>query len=171
MVKPLAGLIFLLVCLQSMAQAHTEMQDAMAKLKFLEGVWKGKGWIQLGEEKKFFNETEIAKIKVGGTLLQIDVFGTSVENESEVINNGLALTRFNIDTHKYEMDFYQADGSLVGASINILKDNIAEILLFRTESYTRFVIEIKNKQWFEKGFTSKDGKNWRQFFEMNLLLQ
>lgn len=66
------------------------------------------------------------------------------------------------------MIFFQADGSCAEADVSITNENTAEINLHRSSGYTRFIIEIKNSQWFEKAFSSSDGKNWNQFFEMKL---
>ena len=169
--KTIAIICLMFFTLKGIAQAPLEMIDAIKKLQFLEGTWKGRGWIQSGGKKQYFNETETARIRTGGTLLQIDVFGTAVENENEVINNGLALVRYDTSKGKYEMEFYQSDGSRAAASVTVPNLNTAEIMLSGPGSFTKFVIEIKNKYWFEQAFQSPDGKNWSQFFEMNLALQ
>ncbi len=69
------------------------------------------------------------------------------------------------------MKFFQADGSAVDATVSLPNEHTAEINLHRASGYTRFIIEVKNAQWFEKAFSSSDGKNWNQFFEMKLTRQ
>lgn len=118
--------------------------------------------------KQYFNETETAKIKTGGTLLQIDVFGTSVDHDSIIINNGLAIVTYDVQAGSYNMIFYQSDASAATATVTITAAKTAEIHIHRGSGHTRFVIEIKNNQWFEKGFSSNDGTTWNQFFEMKL---
>ena len=169
--KAVLSICIILLTIKGIGQVPAEMVDAVKKLQFLEGVWKGQGWILSGDSKQFFNETETATIKTGGTLLQIDVFGTDVDNDQKIINNGLALVRYDTTKNAYEMDFYQSDGSRATATVYLLKTNIAEIILSRAGSFTKFVIEIRNKRWFEQAFSSPDGKNWTQFFEMDLRLQ
>jgi hypothetical protein len=168
-----AVLIFciLLLSLKNFSQAPKETIDALKKLEFLEGVWKGKGWIMMEGNKQHFNETETVKLRTGGTLLQIDVFGTSVDNDSVIINNGLAIVNYDPQSKEYKMIFYQSDASAAKATVKIIAGNTAEISIHRETGYTRFVIEAKNKQWFEKGFSSSDGKTWNQFFEMKLVKQ
>ncbi|HYC28381.1 MAG TPA: hypothetical protein VEB42_06180 [Chitinophagaceae bacterium] len=166
--KTIATLCLILTAMTMMAQAPSAMTDAIKKLAFLEGTWKGQGWIKTGGQKQLFNETETAKIKTGGTLLQIDVFGTDVKEETRIINNGLAIVRYDTTRRTYLMDFYQSDGSVAEATVEVVNENTASILINRQGSFTRFVIRVKNNRWFEQGFHSRDGKDWTQFFEMDL---
>jgi len=169
--KAAISICFFILALKGFAQAPKETTDAIRKLAFLEGVWKGKGWIGTGDKKQHFNEIETVRIKAGETLLQIDVYGTSVNNDSVIINNGLAIINYDIPTKEYKMKFFQSDGSFAEADVSIINENTVEINLHRQSGYTRFVIEAKNSQWFEQAFSSNDGKNWNQFFEMKLTRQ
>ena len=171
MIKAIIAFCILLLPLKNFAQAPKEITDAIKKLGFLEGVWKGKGWIGTGNQKQHFNETETVNIKTGETLLQIDVYGTSTDNDSIIVNNGLAIISYDLPTKKYKMIFFQLDGSVAEADVRITHENTAEINLHRSSGFTRFIIEAKNAQWFEKAFSSSDGKNWNQFFEMKLTRQ
>ena len=171
MIKTVIALCILILPLKNFAQAPKETTDAIRKLGFLEGIWKGKGWIGTSDKKQHFNETETISIKVGETLLQIDVYGTSVENDSVTINNGLTVISYDLSTKKYKMIFFQSDGSFAEADVRITNENTVEINLLRSSGYTRFIIEVKNSQWLEKAFSSSDGKNWDQFFEMKLSRQ
>jgi hypothetical protein len=169
--KAVITICILMLTLKSFAQAPKETTDAIRKLAFLEGVWKGKGWLGTGDKKQNFNETETAKIKTGETLLQIDVYGTSLENDSVIINNGLAIISYDFPAKSYKMKFFQSDGSLAEADVKLTNEYTVEINLHRKSGYTRFVIEAKESRWFEQAFSSNDGKNWNQFFEMNLTRQ
>ena len=64
--------------------------------------------------------------------------------------------------------FFQADGSYAEAELRIVKNNTVKINLHRKCGSTRFLIEIKNGKWIEKAYSSADGKNWEQVFEMDL---
>lgn len=169
--KAAISFCFLIYSLTACGQSPKEMTDAIGKLQFLQGVWKGNGWIQDGDKKQYFNETETVDIKLGGTLLQIGVHGTSVDNDSLVINSGLAIIRYDVSSKKYGMQFFQADGSAADAIVTIKNKNTAEINVHRGSSYTRFVIAIRDNVWFEQAFSGGDGKNWKQFFEMKLVRQ
>ena len=157
--KTAITICILILALKNFAQAPKETTDAIRKLGFLEGVWKGKGWIGTGDKKQHFNETETVKVKTGETLLQIDVYGTSADNDSIIINNGLAIISYDLLTKKYKMIFFQSDGSFAEAEVSIPNENTAEINLHRSSGYARFIIEVKNSQWLEKAFSSSDGKN------------
>jgi hypothetical protein len=111
------------------------------------------------------------RIKAGETLVQIDVYGVSAENDSVIINNGLAIISYNRPSKKYEMKFFQSDGSLADATVRIIHKNIVEVNLSPKTGYTRFVIEANESKWFEQGFSSSDGKSWKQIFEMKLARQ
>ena len=169
--KALFTCCILLFTVKIFSQSPKEAIGAMKKLEFLEGVWKGKGWIKSNDKKQHFNETEKVKLRTGGTLLQIDIFGTAVDNDSIVINNGLAIVNYDLQSGEYKMIFYQSDASVATATVKLIANNTAEINLQRKSGYTRFVIEIKNNQWFEQAFSSNDGKTWDQFFEMQLTRQ
>jgi hypothetical protein len=169
--KTAVSFCFWILSLTGFAQEPKEIVAAIRKLQFLEGVWQGKGWIQDGNTKRHFNETETVSVKLGGTLMQIDVYGTSAESDSVIINSGLAVIRYNVTSKKYEMHFFQADGSVAEAQVIIKDKNTAEINLNRGSSYTRFVIGTRDNVWFEQAFTSSDGKDWEQFFEMKLVRQ
>ena len=169
--KTSVPICILILALNSFAQAPEETTEAIRKLGFLEGIWKGQGWIGTDNKKQHFNETETVRIKLGETLLQIDVYGTSVDNDSVIINNGLAIISYDLLSKKYEMKFFQSDGSAANATVRITDKNTVEINLHRKSGYTRFVIEAKNSQWFEQAFSSDDGKNWNQVFEMKLTRQ
>lgn len=155
--------------LAASAQTTAEAVSAIKKLNFLEGVWKGRGWIGSVTKKEHFNETETARIRVGGTLVQIDVFGTSVTNDSLIINNGLAIVNYNPVSRNYDMKFYQADASYAEAELKIIKPGTVEINLKKKSGFTRFIIEIRDAHWYEKAFSSNDGKKWQQVFEMDLM--
>ena len=170
MIKTLLTFFILVATLKNIAQPPG-IVTAFNKFKFLEGIWKGKGWIITDGKRQHFNETETAKIKLGGVLLQIDVYGTAVDNDSLIINNGLAIINYDSPTDEYRMIFFQSDASVAKASVKLIAGNTVEINLHREAGYTRFVIEAKNEQWFEKGFSSSDGKIWNQFFEMKLAKQ
>ncbi|HKO81821.1 MAG TPA: hypothetical protein VJU78_15555, partial [Chitinophagaceae bacterium] len=144
MIKTVITFCILMLTLKNFAQAPKETTDAIRKLGFLEGIWKGKGWIGTGDKKQHFNETETAGIKTGETLLQIDVYGTSADNDSVIINNGLAIISYDLPTKKYKMIFFQSDGSVAKADVSLPKENTAEINLHRKSGYTRFIIEAKN---------------------------
>jgi hypothetical protein len=88
-----------------------------------------------------------------------------------IINNGLAIISYNQPSKKYEMKFFQADGSLADATVRIIHKNTVEVNLSWKTGYTRFVIEVNESQWFEQGFSSSDRKSWKQIFEMKLARQ
>ena len=50
----------------SYSQSTKETKDAIADVLFMEGVWKGTGWVMLGDKKQEFNETETVTKKLNG---------------------------------------------------------------------------------------------------------
>ena len=68
---------------------NTEAQEKLASLSFLEGTWKGSGWM-MGEDrtKMTFEQEERVQFQLSGTVLQIEGIGQA---EGEIVHHALAM--------------------------------------------------------------------------------
>lgn len=81
--------------------------DALQKISFLTGSWKGTGWMQMGPEKHTFKQTENVISKVNGTIIQIDGLGKDEKNADLIIHQAFAIISYDILSSKYLMKAYK----------------------------------------------------------------
>ncbi|MDX2033009.1 MAG: hypothetical protein SF339_20195 [Blastocatellia bacterium] len=167
--KTVLALLMLVLSTGAFAQAPAPAAITEGKrLEFLVGEWKGEGWMELGPgNRKTFVQSESVQRKLGGTLLMIEGVGKSGET---IVHNALALISFDAKSNGFVMRAYRADGNWIDPQISV-----AERSLLWGFKDPRFGVEIKYTinvteagQWVEIGEMSRDGKAWRQFFEMKL---
>jgi hypothetical protein len=92
----------------------------------MEGVWKGNGWALNEETKQFFEERETVTPKLSGTVLQMEAFGVTVNNKTNIVNDALGLLLYNSKTQEYELHIYQSDGSKMIANVKLININEME---------------------------------------------
>ena len=171
MSKP--AIVFLL-CLFSTISSHCQsnkvLDNGISKFRFMEGVWKGTGWILDGNAKQFFKEKETVISKLGGTLIQIEAFGIDANDKTHIINDALGLLLYNSEKQEHELHIYQSDGSKMVANAKLNKINEMEWSVSLSPTIKiKYVITVEGKKWFEAGFKSTDGGvSWQQNFEMTL---
>ena len=73
------------------AQTTPAASEKLKPLLFLDGQWKGLGWIMLGPGKRSeFNQTETVERTLEGSLIAIEDRGTDKQDNSRVINHAFA---------------------------------------------------------------------------------
>ncbi|MCC5648236.1 hypothetical protein LC607_36300 [Nostoc sp. CHAB 5824] len=154
---------------QSNMKPDARLTAAMNKLRFMEGQWKGNGWIQFGPQKNTFVQTEDIRFKVNGTVLQIEGLGVDAKNTSQVIHEAFALISYDQAGDRYLMRAIRGNGNYVDAETRLLEDGAFEWKFKSPQAgEIRYTIRLVNSQWVEKGEINRDGTNWIQFFEMTL---
>src|SRR6516164_573193 len=108
---------------QSLLQPKKETSDAIKKISFLTGNWKGTGWIQLGPQKSSFNQTENISAKLNGTIIQIEGEGKDQQNPSAIIHQAFAIVSYDMQDAKYLMKAFRGDGGQVDANVKLLDDH------------------------------------------------
>jgi hypothetical protein len=90
----------------SMAQTPKAAQrEAMKKLDYMVGVWKGSGWRDGPEGRQNVIGTETVQSKLNGLALLIEgKFGAKIpgQNEELVVHETLAVLAFDEQAKKYE---------------------------------------------------------------------
>jgi hypothetical protein len=164
-------LTYMISVQMAFTQVDKEVSRALADLYFMQGVWKGTGWIQTGGKKQPFRETETVTLKLSGSAMQIEAYGTALGDSSTIINDALGIVSYNQANKNYTLRIFQSDGSFVEADARILKPFTFEWKLKISAGYIKYVITVEAGNWKEYGYRSTDNKNWTQTFEMELTKQ
>ena len=146
--------------------------DAMKKLDFLVGEWKGEGWIAFGGgERRTFTQSETIQPKLGGMLLQVEGLGKSKDpgKEGKIIHNAFAIVSYDDKVKQIRWHAYTADGRYVDTDLKPIQEKVVEWSIQSPGATIRFTMNLSEKdRWIETGEFSADGTKWMKFFEMKL---
>ncbi|HSF54997.1 MAG TPA: hypothetical protein VLA71_14680 [Algoriphagus sp.] len=147
---------------QQSFEVNEAAKAEVSRLSFLEGKWKGSGWMIAQDQKRYtFEQEENIQVKLGGTALLIEGLGTS---DGKVIHNALAVITDAEGEGKFDFTSFLQNGRKGTFKAELIGEKLH---WFPTEQ-VRYIIEIKeNGQWFEIGEYNAGG-NWIKFFEMTL---
>lgn len=170
-----AGSVFWILALATSLSAQNSPQpsmDAMKKLDFLVGEWKGEGWIAFGAaQRRTFTQSETIQPKLGGLLLQIEGLGKSKDpgKEGTIIHNAFAIVSYDDKAKQIRWHAYTADGRYVDTELKPLQEKTVQWSIPTPGQNIRFTMNLNEKdQWLETGEFSPDGNKWMKFFEMKL---
>lgn len=141
---------------------NAEAQQKMKSLGFLEGHWKGSGWM-MGQDRQRMNfeQEEIIQFKLSGTVLEIEGIGRS---EGKVVHHALALVQPKEEDGQFEFSSYLQSG-LSGKYPASYQDGK---FIWRPTEQVRYIIQLNDQgQWHEIGEYNA-GDQWFQFMEMTL---
>ena len=141
---------------------NPEAQQKMRSLAFLEGHWKGSGWM-MGQDRQrmSFEQEEIIKFKLSGTILEIEGIGKS---DGKVVHHALAVIQPKGEDGQFEFSSYLQSG-LSGKYPASFVDGK---FIWKPTAQVRYVIQLNEKgQWHEIGEYNA-GDQWYQFMEMTL---
>jgi len=155
---------------QNPFQPKQETIDAIQKISFLTGNWKGTGWIQMGPQKSTFGETENISTKLNGTIIQIEGEGRDEQKSDRVIHQAFAIISYDIGNAKYLMKAFRGDGVQIDADAKLIDDHSFQWGFSNAMTgQIKFTVTVINNKWTEVGEMSRDnGKNWFKYFEMVL---
>jgi hypothetical protein len=155
---------------QNPFQPKKEVVDAIQKISFLTGNWKGTGWIQMGPQKSTFNQTENISAKVNGTIIQIEGQGKDQQKRDIVIHQAFAIISYDFENSKYLMKAFRGDGAQIDADAKLIDDpSFQWDFSSAMTGQIKYTISVVNNKWTEIGEMSRDnGKNWLKYFEMIL---
>ncbi|HKV39538.1 MAG TPA: hypothetical protein VJX67_10020 [Blastocatellia bacterium] len=147
--------------------------EAMSKLTFLQGEWRGDGWIRMGPgQPRKFSQTETVQTKLDGLVTMIEGLGrgADTDNKGAIVHDALALVSYDEGSKTYRFHAYTGDGRSVDAEAKLVSGNILQ-WGFSTPQGARIKYTMDLSQsgkWHEIGEYSADGKSWLKFFEMSL---
>lgn len=147
------------------AELIAAQREAMAKLGFMDGVWRGTAWTILPSgEKRTLTQTERVGPFLGGSVKVIE--GKGYEADSSVGFNAFAIISFEPGKGSYSMRSY-AQGNVGDFMLTLTTDGyIWEIPA--GPMTIRYTAVVKEGAWLEVGDRIAAGKDPIRFFEMNL---
>ena len=144
----------------------------LAKAAFLLGKWQGGGWIELGPNRRSeFRQFETISSRLGGDLIVMEGLGkrTAPDGTEIVTHEALGILSWDAKQQKALMRAYRAGGQFVDADVTLQPNRLTWQFRIAGVGDTRFTIVLDEQgRWFEIGEMSRDGAEWRKFFETTL---
>jgi hypothetical protein len=137
-------------------------QEDIQKLSFLEGNWKGSGWIVGPDQKRHtFQQEEIIQKKLAGTAILIQGVGMT---DGKVVHNAMAVISDAEGAGKYDFTSFLQNGRKGSYKAELIDGK----LYWYPTDQVRYIIMLNEQgQWFEIG-EYNTGSSWFKFFEMTL---
>jgi hypothetical protein len=151
----------------------SEGREAMKKLNFLVGQWKGEGWVQMGPgQRQTVNAVESVQFRLGGEVLLIEGLGTSKTegNEPAVAgHDAIAFLYYDAKAKVFRFQAHRAGGIHVDSEAKVTDRGFEWGFQNEHAGTLRFTMKLTEKgEWLEVGEMSRDGKTWYKFLEMTL---
>ena len=174
--RPLVALLLLMVVAGTspgQSPAPAAQREAMKKLDFLVGHWKGEGWMEFAPgQRRTFKGTEVVERKLDGLLLAIEgLHRGQVRDKGEgvVVHSAFALVSYDDKAKRYRFQAFTGRGNYEDAEAKVSDGQLMWGMKVPQFGEVRYTIKLDDKgRWFEIGEVSRDGKMWQQFFEMTL---
>ena len=148
-------------------------RDAMKKLDFLVGQWKGEGWMEFAPgQRRTFKGTETVQGKLDGLLLAVEGrhLGRPDDKGKEVVvHTAFGLVSYDEKAKRYRFQAFTGRGDHEDTEAKVSEGRLVWGTKVPQFGDVRYTIKLDEKgRWFEVGEVSQDGKAWRKFFEMTL---
>lgn len=142
-----------------------EHQKSMKRLAFLAGDWEGAGWVVGYDGKKHnFQQTEAIKPGLDGVILTVEGIGME---ENKKVHHAFAVISADLENDNYDFQSFLFTGRGGNFEARIKNDSTLVWEISNSNTPIRYTILVSNNTWNEKG-EMKRGRDWTQFFEMNL---
>lgn len=147
------------------AKLLSAQKEAMARLSFMDGVWRGSAWTLLPSgEKHTITQTERIGPFLDGSVKVIE--GRGYDPDGKVTFNAFGTVSFNPATQAYTLHSH-AMGQVGDFNLTPTAEGyVWEIPAGPTT--IRYTATIKGGAWLEVGDRMMAGKDPVRFFEMNL---
>lgn len=147
------------------AQLIAAQREAMVRLSFMDGVWRGPAWILLSSgEKHAITQTERIGPFLEGSVKVIE--GRGYDPDGKVSFNAFATISYSPTTRAYTMHSY-AQGNVGDFVLTPTADGFTWEIPAGTMTI-RYTATVKDGAWREVGDRIMPGKDPVRFFEMNL---
>ena len=171
-----AALVACLICpIVVLAQAPppppTAQRDAMKRLDFLVGEWKGEGWAEFAPgQRREFNASETVRPKLDGLLLVVEGLHHAKGGNGAVVHNAFGVLSYDPRAKRYRFQAFTARGNYEETEAVVGDKQFTWNLKIHGFGDVRYTVKLDAEgRWHETGEMSPDGgKNWRKFFEMTL---
>lgn len=148
-------------------------RDAMQKIAFLVGEWRGSGWEEfVPGQRSTSSGTMSTQTKLGGLVLYSERRVTATvpgRDEDVVVHEGVMLLSYDTEKQQYRIQAHIASGDAIDASGEFTERGLVWEFNFPTpggEVQMRVVSTATGPDgWQEIGEVSQDGATWRQVSE------
>ena len=154
-------------------QPSSTQLEAMKKLNFLVGEWKGEGWTEfVPGQRRTSPIAESVQPKLGGIVLLVEGLGKKKvpdKQEEVVVHNALGILSYDERAKIYRMRSHIATGQTTDAEAKFTDGGFQWAFKAGPSLSFRYTVKLTDKgEWFEIGEMSQDGTTWRKFHEMTL---
>jgi hypothetical protein len=160
-----------LICPPLFAQSQP-LNANLANAAFLLGKWQGGGWIEFVPGRRSeFRQFETISAKLGGGAIVMEGLGTrkGADGADIVTHEAIGILTWDPNQKIALMRAYRTGGQFVDADVRLEPNKLTWQFELQGFGKTRYTIVLDDKgQWFEIGEMSKDGAEWRKFFETTL---
>jgi Protein of unknown function (DUF1579) len=155
---------------QRISTAHIE---AMKKLSFLVGEWKGEGWNEfVPGQRRTSPVSETVQPKLGGVILLVEGVGKTKfpgVQEEVIVHNAVGIISYDSKARLYRMRSHLMNGQTMEAEATFNDGGFQWGFQPAPTMRIRYTVKLTDKgEWFEIGEMSNDGNTWRKFHEMTL---
>jgi uncharacterized protein DUF1579 len=165
--------IFLVAAPAAAQQPGADNREAMKKLDYLTGRWKGDATATLGKDPRPLKQTEDVQYKLDGVVLLVEGVGRGKlpgKDEDGVLFHALAVMSYDSQAKKYKVNAYRMEGQSVDADLTLTERGfIWGFKQAKRGVEVKYTMTFTPKdEWHEIGEYSLDGKTWTKFLEMKL---
>jgi hypothetical protein len=140
-------------------------KEAMKKLAFMDGVWRGPAWTTTPTGKHHITQTERIGPFLGGTIKVIE--GKGYEPDGTSSFNALGIISYDVTKKTYSMRSY-AMGRSGDYPVTLTDDGFRWEIPAGPGMTIRYTATVKDGTWKEVGDRVASGKTPVRFFEMEL---
>jgi len=147
--------------------------EAMKKLSFLIGEWKGEGWNEfVPGQRRSSPISEKIQQRLDGIILITEGLGKVKmpgKEEEVVVHNAFGVISYDARSQSYRVHSYLVNGQSVDADAKLTESGFQRGFQPAPTVHVRYTVRLNDKsEWFEIGEMSQDGTTWRKFHEMTL---
>jgi hypothetical protein len=176
---PILCLIAAIFCVNTYGQGggpdKAKSAEALKKLEFLVGEWKGTGWTLTPSGKRTSQVTEVFRYKLGGQIALVEGLGVAKDEKTGAerpIHQAFGVFSYDHASGKIRFRYYKAENGEEG-EVFIEPSDKSITWGFDVKEWgskIKFVQQINSAgKWIETGDFSRDGgKTWMRFMEMEL---
>jgi hypothetical protein len=160
---------------QTAAAAPASTAEAMQRLAFLHGTWRGEGvtTVRPGQEERAF-VLETTQPKLDGSVLLVEGLGwkgTQGAADYQVVHAAMGVVSYDARRGGWAMRAYRG-GGWVDADVTVGDGELVWAFDEPGAGRIRYTIRLDEQgRWHEVGDRSPDGRQWHRFFEMRLTRQ
>jgi hypothetical protein len=147
-------------------------REAMKKLEFLSGEWKGQSWIEFVPGQRSASAgTETVETRLDGLLLTLEgIHRRKIGDREtdEIVHSAFTVVSYDDKAKRYRFQAYTGRGNYTEAEAKVGDGQLQWTFRIPQLGEVRYTISVDKGRWSEIGEMSPDGQQWRKFFEMNL---